>query len=109
MIVITFIWYILVFLLKNCESADLSPAFTWNQIQFDNPPVSDNSIVSPYIAGNVSPYGISYHAGSNRIFVTVPRLGPGVPATISYIDAEDSNSSPLLKPYPSYDKNTPVV
>lgn len=91
------------------ESATLSPIFTWNQLMYDNPPDNSNTIVSPYIGANVSPYGLSYHVSSKRIFLTVPRLAPGIPSTVNYIDSQDDSSSPLLKPYPDYQTNTPEV
>ncbi|XP_034247848.1 protein yellow-like [Thrips palmi] len=48
---------------------------------------------------DVDAYGEGKH---QRIFVTTPRLKPGVPATLSELSIEESIVSPKLRPFPSW-------
>lgn len=58
-----------------------------------------------YIAGNNVPMGVSHHR--NRLFITVPRRRPGVPATLSFVYTKNTsgNVSPSLIPFPSLQMN----
>lgn len=46
-------------------------------------------------------------AFANRLYVTVPRMLPGVPATLGWIIAPDDNgrTDPEIEPFPSWDMN----
>uniref|UniRef100_A0A1I8Q229 Protein yellow n=1 Tax=Stomoxys calcitrans TaxID=35570 RepID=A0A1I8Q229_STOCA len=51
---------------------------------------------------NVIPFGIEVY--KSRLFVTLPRWREGVPASLAYIDLnESSTKSPALIPYPSWE------
>lgn len=51
--------------------------------------------------------GFSYHPPSKRIFITLPRIRDGIPATLAVIDVDSfkTNQSPILLPFPSYKVN----
>lgn len=46
-------------------------------------------------------------AFANRLYLTVPRMLPGVPATLGYIVApnNDGRTDPEIEPFPSWDMN----
>lgn len=52
------------------------------------------------LMSDVKPYG-------KRLYVTIPRMLPGVPATLGYIVAPDNNgrTDPEIEPYPSWAMN----
>lgn len=41
-----------------------------------------------------------------RMFITLPRRRPGVPATLTYIDMNTNDQSPPVRAYPDYQTNT---
>lgn len=48
--------------------------------------------------------------GYNRIFLAIPRLRSGVPATLAWIPrSTTSGSSPQLRPYPNWDFHNPAA
>uniref|UniRef100_A0A6P4FW69 Protein yellow n=1 Tax=Drosophila rhopaloa TaxID=1041015 RepID=A0A6P4FW69_DRORH len=50
---------------------------------------------------NVIPFGLE--VAGHRLFVTLPRWRAGVPASLAYLDLNDTSSkSPALKPFPSW-------
>lgn len=56
------------------------------------------------IPENNLPMGVNHHNG--RVFVTLPRRRPGVPATLTYIRTNETNEvSPSVRPYPDYATN----
>lgn len=70
---------------------------------------SQRSENASYIAYNNVPMGLTHHNG--RLFVTMPRRRPGIPATLNVIDlnAKSVGVSPLLRGYPDYERNTLMV
>lgn len=48
----------------------------------------------------------SNHVPKERVFVTVPRIKPGNPASIAEIVPGDRSNSVLLAPYPNWKANT---
>jgi len=48
----------------------------------------------------------SNSASKQRVFVTVPRIKPGNPASIAEIVPGDRSNSVLLAPYPNWKANT---
>lgn len=60
---------------------------------------------SGYIAYNNIPMGVTHHKG--KLFITMPRRRPGIPATLNYIytNAGLRGSSPAMKAFPSYKIN----
>lgn len=57
-----------------------------------------------FIQFNNFPMGMMHHKG--RLFITLPRRRPGMPATIAFIVANGSRgSSPSLQAYPDFRTN----
>jgi hypothetical protein len=52
------------------------------------------------IASDIKPYG-------RRLYVTLPRMMPGVPATLGWMIAPDNDgrTDPPIEPYPSWEMN----
>jgi hypothetical protein len=59
-----------------------------------------------YDAYNVVPFGVSRY--KNKLFLTVPRRNPGIPATLNVIElkGEPPYINPLIKAFPSYQMNS---
>lgn len=65
--------------------------------------VTENETFQAY---NSVPMGATHHRG--RIFITIPRRRPGVPATLNVIDLSKvtaGDRSPPLRAYPTYPIN----
>lgn len=63
-----------------------------------------SDIKENYIAYNNMPMGVLHH--KNRIFITLPRRRPGIPATLTYVKANGARgSSPSLQAYPNFRTN----
>lgn len=57
-----------------------------------------------FIQFNNFPMGMMHHKG--RLFITLPRRRPGIPATVAFIVANGSRgSSPSLQAYPDFRTN----
>jgi dopachrome tautomerase len=69
------------------------------------PSPADTSPNSGYIPENNLPMGVSHHQG--RLFITMPRRRPGVPATLNVINIAEvgGNQSPKLTAYPNCETN----
>lgn len=62
------------------------------------------SALRDYIAYNNVPMGASHY--KDRLFITIPRRRPGVPATLNYVSVNAAvGSSPTLRPYPDIHTN----
>lgn len=59
---------------------------------------------SRYIPQNVLISGINFYGES--LFLTMPRMLDGVPATLATIPVLQTNTAPKLKPFPSWSDNT---
>ncbi|XP_063361908.1 protein yellow-like [Cydia amplana] len=80
--------------------------YEWNAIDFDWASPADREAylnTSRYIPQNVLISGISFY-GEN-LFITVPRMMRGVPATLATIPVVQSDTAPKLRPFPSWDAN----
>ena len=66
---------------------------------------SEHHEEAAYIAYNNVPMGVTHYQG--RLFITVPRRRPGIPATLNYVPVESKITvpSPLLRGYPDYETN----
>ncbi|XP_062546216.1 protein yellow-like [Armigeres subalbatus] len=83
---------------------NLRVAYQWSQIDFEFPSEAEraNAIASgDYVAENVIPVGLEVY--KRRLFLTLPRWKTGIPASLVYINInETSSQSPKLRPYPSW-------
>lgn len=63
-----------------------------------------SALAANYVAYNNVPMGVTHYRG--RLFITVPRRRPGVPATLNFISTKSTaRSSPSLRAFPSYRVN----
>lgn len=63
-----------------------------------------SALNADYVAYNNVPMGVTHYR--DRLFITVPRRRPGIPATLNYVSVKASPlSSPTLRAYPSYELN----
>ncbi|XP_066588544.1 protein yellow-like [Prorops nasuta] len=80
--------------------------YSWKQIDFNFP---NESIRNAYLASggyipeNNMPLGLN--VWQNKMFITVPRWRNGVPFNLNYFQLNESNSSPILSPYPDFESN----
>ncbi|XP_065090329.1 protein yellow [Ochlerotatus camptorhynchus] len=83
---------------------NLRVAYQWSQIDFEYPSEADRADAirsGAYVAENVIPIGLEVY--KRRLFVTLPRWKTGIPASLAYINVNETNSqSPKLRPYPSW-------
>ncbi|ENN71076.1 hypothetical protein YQE_12010, partial [Dendroctonus ponderosae] len=61
-----------------------------------------------YIPANNAPTGLKFY--QQRLFLSIPRYRPGVPATLVSLDTHDetSHENPLLSPFPNWDSNDDI-
>ncbi|XP_045771530.1 protein yellow-like [Maniola jurtina] len=82
--------------------------YEWRTIDFEWESPGDRESylnTSRYIPQNVLISGINFY--KDNIFLTLPRMLNGVPATLAYIPAfQNDTTSPKLKPFPSWKDNT---
>lgn len=63
-----------------------------------------SDIQDNFIQFNNFPMGMMHH--KNRLFITLPRRRPGIPATIAYVSSNGApGSSPSLEAYPDFRTN----
>ncbi|GBP18149.1 Protein yellow [Eumeta japonica] len=80
--------------------------YEWNVIDYEWASAEDREIylnTSRYIPKNVLISGINFYGGN--LFVTVPRMLEGVPATLATIPVQQSDTAPRLRPFPSWAAN----
>ncbi|OWR52749.1 yellow-x [Danaus plexippus plexippus] len=81
--------------------------YEWRSIDFEWESPEDRDAYlnsSRYIPQNVLISGINYY--ENNIFLTLPRMLDGVPATLATIPAfQNETTAPKLKPFPSWKDN----
>nr|ADX87362.1 yellow-x [Heliconius melpomene] len=82
--------------------------YEWRTIDFEwDSPVDRETYLnaSRYVPQNVLISGINYY--EDKIFLTLPRMLDGVPATLANIPAQQNDTTaPKLKPFPSWSDNT---
>ncbi|XP_037960732.1 protein yellow [Teleopsis dalmanni] len=87
---------------------NLRVAYEWKEVDFKytNADARWTAIENrEFKPNNVVPFGLEVYR--NRLFVTLPRWKDGVPASLAYIDLNDSsNKSPSLIPFPSWEAHS---
>lgn len=95
---------VILFLRPALANDNLRVAYQWSQIDFEFPSEAARSSAiasGDYIAENVIPVGLEVY--KRRLFLTLPRWKAGIPASLAYINInETSSQSPKLRPYPSW-------
>ncbi|KAM3968057.1 yellow-y [Aphomia sociella] len=85
----------------------LQELFSWNALDWNYPDSysRQNALASGALRPeNALPVGIE--KWGNKLFVTVPRWRPGIPATLNYVQLDAPyEPSPKLNPYPSWEGN----
>lgn len=82
--------------------------FSWKVLEYAYPTEHDRMrehLTKKFIPENNLPVGIE--TWQNKLFITVPRWNPGIPATLNYVPLEASTytKSPRLIPYPNWKAN----
>lgn len=68
------------------------------------PYATRSTLPSDYVAYNNVPFGATHY--KDKLFITLPRRRPGVPATLNYISLNaPKGSSPSLRGFPNYELN----
>ncbi|KAH8279585.1 hypothetical protein KR018_003423 [Drosophila ironensis] len=83
---------------------NLRVKYEWREMDFQYPSQDQrwNAIEQgAFKPANVIPFGLE--VTGHRLFITLPRWRPGVPASLGYLDLNDtSTDKPALKPFPSW-------
>ncbi|XP_017857521.1 PREDICTED: protein yellow [Drosophila arizonae] len=83
---------------------NLRVAYEWREMdfQYDSPDQRWSAIErGAFKPANVIPFGLEVYR--QRLFVTLPRWRNGVPASLAYLDLNDTSSKmPALRPFPSW-------
>lgn len=88
------------------SASNLQEKFRWKQVDFEWESAEAKELAlrsGAFVPENNLPLGIE--RWQNKLFVTVPRWKTGVAASLNYVDLDDTNESPLLKPYPSWENH----
>lgn len=75
-----------------CANNNLQSKYEWKAIDFKYSNVSERLAAissQTFIPANVIPTGLDVH--ENRLFLSLPRLKRGVPASLAYINMEGKN------------------
>lgn len=78
--------------------------YEWRQLDFEYPTFSQRQqaiLSGDFIPTNNVPIGVD--RWRNRLFITMPRWKNGVPASLSSLPLPARETSPSLRPYPSWD------
>ncbi|GAB0088343.1 hypothetical protein DMENIID0001_027460 [Sergentomyia squamirostris] len=106
---IVLLWNLIIIISVFSHSQDLSETFDvicrWKQLEFQNVPNDQGDIYIPY---NNIPFGFARAPESNRIFVAINRVNPGVPSTVNYFYESECEhvENPKLRPFPDYATNS---
>ncbi|XP_068084335.1 protein yellow [Anabrus simplex] len=82
----------------------LQSVYEWRSLDFNFPSRSfEESVINSgrYIPGNSVPLDVD-SADDGRVWITIPRLLRGVPATLATLNGHPGDASPVLEPYPSW-------
>ncbi|KAF9815372.1 hypothetical protein SFRURICE_011524 [Spodoptera frugiperda] len=80
--------------------------YEWNAIDFEWKSPEDREVylnTSRYIPQNVLISGINFY--QDDLFLTMPRMLDGVPATLATIPVAPTDTAPKLRPFPSWSQN----
>ncbi|EDW64146.1 protein yellow [Drosophila virilis] len=87
---------------------NLRVAYEWREMDFkyESPDQRWSAIESgAFKPANVIPFGLEVYR--QRLFVTLPRWRDGVPASLAYLDLNDTSTKmPALRPFPSWVAHT---
>lgn len=78
--------------------------YEWRQLDFEYPTFSQRQqaiLSGDFIPSNNLPLGVD--RWRNRLFITMPRWRNGVPASLASLPLPARETSPSLRPYPSWD------
>lgn len=81
----------------------LKDRFTWGQIDLEYPDQEAKHIAlktGTFIPVNNLPLGLE--VWKNKLFLSLPQWKPGIPVTLAYVNVNSHATSPMLKPYPSW-------
>lgn len=81
--------------------------YEWTAIDFEWKSLEERDAalnMSKYIPQNVLISGINYY--QDDLFLTMPRMLSGVPATLATIPVNPVDTAPKLRPFPSWEQNT---
>lgn len=81
----------------------LQEKFSWKLVDFKFP--NDNARNEAISSGRFIPQNnlpLGLEVWRNKLFITLPRWKEGIAATLTYVNLNDSNKSPLLIPYPNW-------
>ncbi|XP_058813325.1 L-dopachrome tautomerase yellow-f-like isoform X2 [Topomyia yanbarensis] len=110
--------FIAITIIKLACCENIVEIFHWKQLSHQKHFLEDagditfdeeNSTTGPnesFVSYVNIPMGITHHKG--RLFITIPRRNPGVPATLNVVDVSgfpNGDMSPSLKAYPDYITN----
>nr|XP_018902711.1 PREDICTED: protein yellow [Bemisia tabaci] len=104
LVVATFL--LLVVAAIESSSYQLKEAYSWKVVdfQYPNDTVRQGALKSgSFVQENSLPLGVE--VWKNKLFITLPRWKPGIPATLTYINLDDASGdkSPKLIPYPDWE------
>lgn len=81
--------------------------YQWKTLDFEFPTEEDRQSAidnEEFIPENNLPLGLEVY--KERLFVTMPKWKPGVPATLAVLPRKPKEPSPKLVPYPNWDYHT---
>ncbi|XP_046686999.1 LOW QUALITY PROTEIN: protein yellow-like [Homalodisca vitripennis] len=87
--------------------------YSWREVDFTfpNQNARDNLITTKlFIPRNNLILDVDVYderPGQPKVFVTLPRVRPGVPVTLATVTSQRRNGSNLLEPFPDWQSNTP--
>ncbi|KAK9680926.1 Major royal jelly protein [Popillia japonica] len=92
---------------STSTSSKFRTEYEWKLLDFDyeNPSDRENDIKRKiFIPGKPAPVDVDVHYNlqGKRVFVTIPRFLPGVPATLGTVTTSKVTEQPVIKPYPSW-------
>ncbi|EDW28737.1 GL18784 [Drosophila persimilis] len=101
----TWIGLLLLWVVGALANDNLHVAFEWREMDFKYD-TSDQRWAAiekgDFKPANVIPFGLEVY--KHRLFVTLPRWRAGVPASLAYLDLNDTSTKmPALKPFPSWE------
>nr|XP_018916210.1 PREDICTED: protein yellow-like [Bemisia tabaci] len=82
---------------------ELVEVFSWKTLDFAYPSEQSRQqaiAAGDFIPGNSVPMGVE--VWQDKVFISVPRLGKGVPSSLNYVKMNDMYKAPKLIPYPNW-------
>lgn len=114
---LTYCLFLLIFnfgSIRDCESQNILVPYAWRDVDYLYP--SETERAEAISNGSFAPSNVvvndvdawpgelrNDNAAQQRIFVTTPRVAPGIPATLSTITNIRNNESFLLSPFPNWE------